>query len=362
MRRTGNKLTWVIATMAAGLLVLAGVVSATFINRGLAQSTDAPQRIAFQIATGSVSGKYFPMGEMLAGLLSHPPGIARCDTDDVCGPPGVIVSTRASEGSTANILAVDRGSVDSGLAQADVVALAIAGKGAFKKMGPARNLRVIANLYPEDVHLVVSTKSRITSVAGLKGKRVSLSTRGSGTLATAETILAAYRVSEKSIKPNYDSIDKAVELLQAGKLDALFFVGGTPVHLIDSLIANKSARLVAIDGEGRKRLLAAYSFFAADKIPWHTYAGAPAVETVSVGALWITNASEPNDLVYAMVKALYNRANRATLERFNRDARFVQLETAAQGTAASFHPGALRYYKQAGVLPKAIPPKPARKP
>jgi TRAP transporter TAXI family solute receptor len=347
--------------MAAGLLVLAGVVGATFIERGLAQSS-TPQRIAFQIATGSVSGKYFPMGEMLAGLLSHPPGVARCDTADVCGPPGVIVSTRASEGSTANILAVDSGRVDSGLAQADVVALAIAGKGAFKKTGPARRVRVIANLYPEDVHLVVSTKSRITSVAGLKGKRVSLSTPGSGTLATAQAILAAYKLSEKSIKPNYASIDKAAELLQAGKLDAMFFVGGAPVHLIDSLIANKSARLVAIDGAGRARLLAAHSFFAADKIPWHTYAGTPAVETVSVGALWITNASEPNDLIYAIVKALYNRSNRGTLERFNRDDRFVQLELAAKATAAPFHPGALRYFKEVGALPEKPAPAPARKP
>ena len=361
MRRTGNKLTWVIATMAAGLLVLVGAAGAAFIGRGLAQSA-TPQRIAFQIATGSVSGKYFPMGEMLAGLLSHPPGVARCDTADVCGPPGVIVSTRASEGSTANVLSVEHGVVDSGLAQADVVAQAVEGKGAFKKIGPARNLRIIANLYPEDVHLVVSTKSRITNVAGLKGKRVSLSTKGSGTLATAEAILAAYRVPEKSIKPNYDSIDKATELLQAGKLDALFFVGGTPVHLIDSLIANKSARLVAIDGEGRKRLLAANSFFAADKIPWHAYANTPEVETVSVGALWITNSYEPSDLVYAMVKALYNSANRATLAHFNRDERFVQLDIAATGTAAPFHPGALRFYKQAGVLPKAAAPSPTRKP
>lgn len=361
MKRTSKKVKLALATVVAGLLVLAGVMSAAFMGRGLAQSSP-PQRIAFQIATGSVSGKYFPMGEMLAGLLSHPPRVARCDTADVCGPPGVIVSTRASEGSTTNVLAVNRHSVDSALAQADVVALALAGKGQFKATGPARNVRVIANLYPEDVHLVVSTKSRIASVADLRGKRVSLSTKGSGTIATAQAILAAYRIPEKSIKPNYASIDKAAELLQAGRLDALFFVGGTPVHLIDQLVKNKSARLVAIDGEGRKRLLATHSFFSADKIPWHAYSGAPAVETVSVGALWIVNASEPDDVIYAMVKALYNRTNRGTLDRFNNDDRFVQLDNAAQGTVAPLHPGALRYYKEVGVLLKEKAPLPQRKP
>lgn len=344
-----------IAGLAAGLALLATEAGTPF-----AQSP--PQRIAFQIATGSVSGKYFPLGEMLAGLLSHPPHVARCDTADVCGPPGLIVSTRASEGSVANILSVERGGVESGLAQSDVVALAVSGKGAFKKAGPARHVRVIANLYPEDVHLVVSTKTRIASVADLRGKRVSLSTKGSGTLATAQAVLAAYGLSEKSIKPNYDSIDKVAELMQAGKLDAFFFVGGAPVHLIDTLIANKSARLVAIDGEGRKRLLARYRFFSADKIPWHAYAGTPAVETVSVGALWIANASARDDVIYAMVKALYNSANRAALKRFNPDDRFVQLDLAAKGTMAPLHPGAARFYREAGALPKEPKPVPARKP
>jgi len=355
MGQVRKRLIWIMAGLAAGLAVLASEASAPF-----AQSP--PQRIAFQIATGSVSGKYFPLGEMLAGLLSHPPHVARCDTADVCGPPGLIVSTRASEGSVSNVLSVERGNVESGLAQSDVVALAVAGKGAFKKTGPARRIRVIANLYPEDVHLVVSTKSRIVSVSDLRGKRVSLSTKGSGTLATAQAVLVAYGLSEKSIKPNYDSLDKVAELMQAGKLDAFFFVGGAPVHLIDTLIASKSARLVAIDGVGRKKLLARYGFFSTDKIPWHAYSGTPAVETVSVGALWIANASARNDVIYAMVKALYNSNNRAALERFNPDERFVQLDLAAKGTVAPLHPGAARFYREVGVLAKEPKPPPARKP
>jgi uncharacterized protein len=340
------------------MVALAALWGVVFAGSGLAQ-VGAPQRISFQIATGSISGTYFPVGEMLAGLLSHPPGVARCDAADVCGPAGVIVTTHASEGSIANVLAVDRGSVDSGLAQADVVALAVEGKGPFKKAGPAHHLRIIANLYPEDVHLVASTKARIRSVADLKGKRVSLSTQGSGTIATAQAILAAYKISEKSIKPNYDSIDKAAELLQAGKLDAFFFVGGAPVHLIDYLIEHHSAVLVPIDGEGRKKLLADKGFFTADTISRHTYTDTPATDTVSVGALWITYASEPDNLIYAMVKALYNRANRRALSQYNSDDRFVQLSLAAKGTNAPLHPGAQRFYKEKDVLPEPPAAAPA---
>src|SRR5690242_15415376 len=76
-----------------------------------AQIAEQPQRVAFQISTGTTGGTYFPVGELLASLLSHPPGVGRCEANAVvCGPPGLIVSTRASEGSIANVLAVNAGS------------------------------------------------------------------------------------------------------------------------------------------------------------------------------------------------------------------------------------------------------------
>ena len=339
-----------IGAINCGALSLAALVAVlTMGAQGLAQT--APQRIAFQIATGSTSGNYFPVGEMLAGLLSHPPGIGRCEAQDVCGPPGLIVSTRASEGSIANVIAVEHGNVDSGLAQADVVALAVEGKGPFRKMGPAKKVRVIANLYPEDVHLVASTKAHISGVSDLRHKRVSISTQGSGTISTAQAILAAYGLSEKSIKPNYDSLDRAAELLQAGKLDAVFFVGGAPVQLIDLLIRQRAAVLVPISGPGRKKLIAGNSVFAADTIPRHTYSDTPAIDTVSVGALWITNDSQSAGLIYAMTKALYNPANRRALQEANSDSRFIDLDLAAKGTAAPLHAGALHFYREKDVLP-----------
>src|SRR5580700_3288167 len=86
-----------------------------------------PARISFQIATGSTAGTFFPVGEAIAGLISHPPGVDRCNTDNVCGPAGLIVSTRASEGAVDNLIAVNRGDVESSLAQSDAVAAAVKG-------------------------------------------------------------------------------------------------------------------------------------------------------------------------------------------------------------------------------------------
>src|SRR5262245_34980201 len=199
-------------SLAAGTVFALGLIVA-FAARVGAQSFESPQRIAFQISTGSTTGSYFPVGQLLAQLLSHPPGVGRCQAADACGPAGLIVSTRASEGSIANVLAVNSGNVSSGIAQSDVVALAVAGKGPFVRTGPVRQLRVIANLYGEDIHLLAAKNANIKSVADLRGKRVSLSPEGSGTINTARAILAAYRLSERSITPNYESAERAGDLL-----------------------------------------------------------------------------------------------------------------------------------------------------
>jgi TRAP transporter TAXI family solute receptor len=268
-------------------------------------------------------------------MLSHPPGVGRCQAADVCGPAGLIVSTRASEGSIANVTAVNAGNVSSGIAQTDVVALAVAGKGAFTKAGPSKQLRVIANLYGEDVHLLAAKNANIKSVSDLRGKRVSMSSEGSGTINTARAILAAYRLSERSITPNYDPSERATELLQSGKLDAVFYVGGTPVNLIQQLLDESVATLVPINGEGRTRLLRAQP---------HLYA----------------DASQPDNLIYGVVKSLFNPANRAALNGERVGAHFVDLASAAKGATAPLHPGAARFYMEMGLLdPPAQTPPPA---
>jgi uncharacterized protein len=348
----------------AFLSLVAGSVAAlglfAFSATGIAQGFDSPQRVAFQISTGSTTGSYFPVGQLLAQLISHPPGVGRCQAADVCGPAGLIVSTRASEGSIANVIAVNSGNVSSGIAQTDVVALAVAGKGPFARTGPAKQLRVIANLYGEDIHLLAAKNANIKSVTDLRGKRVSLSSEGSGTINTARAILAAYRVPERSIVANYESGERATDLLQSGKLDAMFYVGGTPAGLIEQLLDEGVAALVPIDGDARTRLLRAQPHLYPHTIPAGTYSGANGVETVAVDALWITDASQPDALIYGVAKSLFNPANRTTLNAERVGAHFVEIASAAKGATAPLHAGAARYYMEAGVLdpaPQAPPPQ-----
>src|SRR3954469_4442507 len=142
-----------LAALIALLAFVAVVVGALLTGGRLGLDDTGPMRVSFQIATGTTEGVYFPVGQTIAGLISHPLGVGRCDTATVCGPAGVILSARTSEGSTDNLRSVNQGLVDSGFADGDAIAAAVAGQGgAFRR--PARHLRVIAALFPEEAHLV----------------------------------------------------------------------------------------------------------------------------------------------------------------------------------------------------------------
>src|SRR5215469_4417978 len=182
-----------IALAAFVALVVGALVTGG--RMGLADS--GPQRISFQIATGSTEGVYFPVGQAMAGLVSHPLAVGRCDNAMVCGPVGVILSARTSEGAADNLRSVNLGAVDSGFAEGDIIAAAVAGDGAFRR--PASHLRIIAALFPEEEHLVVAANSDIQSVADLRGKRVLMGAPNSGGQARARAILSAYRIHPHEI-------------------------------------------------------------------------------------------------------------------------------------------------------------------
>jgi TRAP transporter TAXI family solute receptor len=329
-----------IALFAFAVLVMGALVTGG--NLGLADS--GPVRISFQIATGSTEGVYFPVGQAMAGLISHPLGVGRCDTATVCGPAGLILSARTSDGAADNLRSVDQGLVDSGFAEGDVIAAAVAGQGAFRR--PARHLRVIAALFTEQAHLVVATKSDIRSVDDLRGKRVYVGPPGSGALVRTRAILAAYRVRAREII----LADSPAQLLTDGKIDAYFTVSGVPLDSVKDLLARHVGRLVPIDGEGRDRLIQMMPQLSAATIAAGAYPGTGAIATVSTRAYWVTRDSEPDPLVYGMARALFNPANHIALTASHPSAREIGLDDAAINPGAPLHPGAARFYREKGKL------------
>lgn len=338
-----QRLAALIALLGFAALVIGALVTGG--NLGLADS--GPSRISFQIATGSTEGVYFPVGQAMAGLISHPTGVGRCDTATVCGPAGVILSARTSNGAADNLRSVNQGLVDSGFADGDVIAAAMTGQGVFRRTGRARHLRVIAALFAEDEHLVVAADSKIRSVADLRGKRVLMGVPDSGAIWRARAILDAYRVRVREVVS--DTVPG--EMLRSGKIDAYFMVSGVPVDSVKDLVARHQARLVPIDGEGRDRLIKTVPQLAPSVIPAGTYPGTEAIESVSTRAFWVTRDSATDALIYGMVRALFNPANRAALAASHPSAREITPDRAAENPPAPLHPGAARFYREAGKLP-----------
>ena len=303
-------------------------------------------RIAFQIATGSSEGVYFPVGQAMAGLISHPPGVGRCDTATVCGPAGVILSARTSQGTSDNLRSVNAGTVDSGFADGDMIAAAVTGQTGFRRK--AAHLRVIAALFSEDLHLVVAAKSDIQGVGDLRGKRLYLGAADSGGAVRGRAVLAAYGVERVRIVAPGGAAPE--QMLREGRIDAYFSMVGVPLEAVKALLAAHVARLAPIDGEGRDRLVKAVPQLAPAVIPAGAYPGSGAVETVSTHAYWVTRDSQPDAVIYGVTRALFNPANRPALEASHPSAHDIVLNSAASDPPAPLHRGAERYYREAGAL------------
>ncbi|WP_457939829.1 TAXI family TRAP transporter solute-binding subunit [Mesorhizobium sp. 10J20-29] len=328
-------------------LAVAAAVAAT-----LAAGVSGAQDIQFfRIATGGTAGTYFPIGGLIANAISNPPGSRACDEGGSCGVPGLVATAVASNGSVANVNGIAGGSLESGFSQSDVAFWAHSGTGIFADKGAVEKVRAIANLYPESIHLVARADAGIKSVADLKGKKVSLDEPGSGTLVDARLILEAYGLGEADVEAEFLKPNQAADLMRDGNMDAFFFVGGFPAGAITELATSLPITLVPITGTEAEGLRGKYQFFAKNVVPAGTYQGVDAdTETVSVGAQWITSTDQPDDLVYEITKALWNKNSRALLDSGHAKGKSITLETALDGVGIPLHPGAERYYKEAGVL------------
>ena len=291
----------------------------------------------FRIGTGGTAGTYYPIGGMIANAVSQ---------------PGKIVATaQATSGSLGNVNGLVGGAMESGFSQSDVATWAQKGTGIFEGKPNVPGLRMIANLYPESLHIVVKKGSGYKSVADLKGKRVALDEPGSGTLINARLVLAAYGLKESDIRPEYIKPNQAGDKMKDGSLDAFFFTGGAPAGAIAELATSGSGiELLPIDGPQADSLRASSPFFAVDSIAAETYKGVAAVKTLAVGAQWVTSDKADTETVYQITKSLFSEATQKTLAAGHAKGKFITLKNAVQGVGIPYHAGAEKYYREAGVL------------
>jgi len=160
----------------------------------------------FRIGTGGTAGTYYPVGGLIANAISN--------------PPQLVLTAQASNGSVANVNSIVSGALESGFSQADVAYWAYSGTGLFEGKGKMEDLRLIANLYPESIHLVAAKSANIKSVADLKGKRIATTT-GTTAHVFLDTALRANGVDPKDVELLNQRMPDAVTSFISGAVPAV---------------------------------------------------------------------------------------------------------------------------------------------
>lgn len=307
----------------------------------------------FRIGTGGAGGTYFPIGGTIANGISAPPGSRACDDGGQCGVPGLIAIAQSTTASVFNNAAVQNGELEAGLAAADVTRSMYLGEGKFEgKEHP--KLRIVANLYPEDLHLVMPAGASIDSLADLAGKRVGIAQAGSGTQVAVLQMLEAWGVTRDNMDEAELNNSQSAERLADGQIDAYFYAAGWPVAAMVQLSSTKGMSLHSFSEADLQKINEIIPAYIPSKIPGGVYEGVDSdTLTPAVSAMLVVSSDLSEDLVYQLTAALWNDNTRKLLDNGHAKGKQITAETALDGVAAlgvPLHPGAEKFYKEAGLL------------
>ncbi len=307
----------------------------------------------FRIGTGGAGGTYFPIGGIIANAISNPPGSRACGEGGNCGVPGLVAMAQSTNASAHNVNAVQAGQMEAGLTGAATLHFAYNGVGVFEG-NKKPDVRVIANLFPEDLHLVLPKGATLNGLADLKGKRVGIAQAGSGTQIAVELILAAHGITRDDIEEAELNNTQSAERLADGQLDAYFYAAGTPVAAMIQLDNTKGMELYDWSEEELVTGNTAVPYYIKSLIPAGTYPGVDYdVDTLAVSGMLITNANQPEELIYEITKALWSSTARKLLDNGHPKGKAITVETALEGVegiGVPLHPGAEKYYREIGML------------
>ena len=316
-------------------------------------AAEAQEMKFFRIGTGSAGGTYFPIGGIIANGISNPPGSRPCDKGGTCGVPGLVAIAQSTNASAHNVTAINAGQMEAGLTGAATLYFAYHGEAKFEgKKKP--KLRVIANLFPEDLHLVLPKGRSLGSLKDLKGKRVGIAQAGSGTQIAVEIILGEQGINRGNIDEAELNNSQSAERIADGQLDAYFYAAGTPVAAMIQLDNTKGMELYSFSQEEIVASNKAVPYYVPSVIKAGTYAGVQYdVNTLAVQGILVTSSDQPEDLIYEITKAMWNKTTRKLLDNGHAKGKVIRLETALKGIDGlnvPLHPGAERYYKEVGLI------------
>jgi uncharacterized protein len=286
------------------------------------------------VLTGGTSGVYYPLGVAIGKIYS----------DKL---PDVKTQVQATKASVENLILLQQGRGEIAFAMGDSLKAAWDGDEEAGFRGRLDRLRIVGAIYPNYIQIVAAADSNIKTLADLRGKRLSVGASKSGTELNSRAILAAAGLSYRDIgKVEYLPFADSVELMKNRQLDATLQSAGLGVASLRDLSASTDISLVSVPKQVVDKIGPP---FVSVKIPANTYTGQDKdVPTAAVANYLVTSSAVSDDLAYQMTRLIFE--NLPGLANAHAAGKEIKLETAATGNPIPLHPGAVRYYKEKGLL------------
>ena len=306
--------------------------------------TPAPAKAADQtfvtIGTGGVTGVYYPTGGAICRLVNK-----------TRKQHGIRCSVESTGGSVYNLNTIRAGELDMGVAQSDWQYHAYNGTSKFKDKGPNKDLRAVFSVHPEPFTVVARKDSGIRNFMDLKGKRVNIGNPGSGQRGTMEVVMGALGWSKKSFKlaSELKSAEQSKALCD-NKVDAMVFTVGHPSGSIKEASTSCDSVLVNVTGSAIDKLVKDNDYYRYATIPGGMYRGTDSdTKTFGVGATFVSSAKVPEKVIYNVVKAVFE--NFDDFKKLHPAFKVLKKEEMIKdGLSAPLHRGAVKYYKEAGLM------------
>jgi len=293
----------------------------------------APGITRLSIASGWVVGVYYPLAGAISRIINNT-------------VEGVKTTVESSGASVANAKLIGSGEADLAILQNDIAYYAYTGTQMFDQK--IDNIRGVFCMYPEHIQIVATKASGIKSVADMAGKRVSVGPLGSGTEANTLQILEAYGLTFNDLGTvERLAAAEASDYLRDNRIDAAFYTTGVGAAAIADLALVSDITVVPVDSDKIEWLKSTYPFYAQATVPEGVYRGVPETQTVAVLAIMTARAEIPEDMMYNIVKAVFNDLE--TLGTAHARGKDLKLETALEGMPIPLHPGAEKYFKEQGI-------------
>ncbi|POF30095.1 hypothetical protein CLV41_107121 [Roseibium marinum] len=291
------------------------------------------------IGTAGVTGVYYPAGGAICKIVN----LSRAEH-------GVRCSLETTLGSISNIRLIRSGELDFGYVQSDWQHHAYFGTSVFETSGPFKDLRSVFSLHSEVATVVVREEAGFQEFDDLKSAKINIGSKGSGSAASWNALIGSLgwtRQDQRNLSNLTTS--ELSEALCSGKIDAYFELIGHPASLIEETQDQCDIRLLGIENDAVDTVLSEMPYYTKATIPAGFYGFSGPVGSLGVVATLVTSARMPDDIVYTVVRAVFEYFD--SFKRLHPALSRLEVEEmVSQRMPAPLHPGALKFYREQGLL------------